>query len=273
MASSSANKNFLVTGAGRGIGRGLSRLLLRKGHRVLLVDNNAEELDHISAKLSRDGHARGSDFDIAHCDLRSPSDIRVAADAANELFDGHIDCLVNNAAYTGGVGGTPLADLTLEEWQTSIETNLTGPMLMSQACLPMLRKQDSSRVQGGSIIHMSSTRAFMSEPNNEGYSTTKAGLLGLTQAMAVSLAPQGVRVNTILPGWIHGADECKGADESGRAWEEGLSEGDHGWHLTGRVGRVEDVLKAVEYLVDAGFVTGAEVVVDGGVTRKMVYPD
>ncbi len=167
---------------------------------------------------------------------------------------------------TKGVGGQKLADLSLDDWNASIETNLTGPMLVSQACLPLLNK-------GACIIHMSSTRAFMSEPDNEPYSATKAGLLGLTQSMAVSLAPQGIRCNAILPGWINVTNECKQADESGQSWEEGLTEDDHAWHLTGRVGKVEDVLRAVEYLVESEWVTGAEIVIDGGVTRKMVYPE
>ncbi|KAK1082913.1 hypothetical protein LTR48_006665 [Friedmanniomyces endolithicus] len=230
-------KNFLISGAGRGIGRGLSRLLLQQGHRVFLLDVNKEELEHAVAKLS-----------------------------------GHLDVLINNAANTTGVGGSHLADLTLEVWNASIETNLTAPMLLSQHCLPMLQKS-ASRPHGGCIIHMSSTRAFMSEPNNEPYSATKAGLLGLTQSMAVSLAPQRIRVNAILPGWINVTDECKQADESGQKWEDGLSKDDHEWHLTGRVGRVEDVLRAVQYLCDADFATGVEMIIDGGVTRKMVYPE
>jgi NAD(P)-dependent dehydrogenase (short-subunit alcohol dehydrogenase family) len=91
--------------------------------------------------------------------------------------------------------------------------------------------------------------------------------------MAVSLAPRGVRVNAILPGWIHVEDECKEADEQGRKWEDGLSEADQAWQLTGRVGKVEDMLRAVEYLSENGGVSGTEMVVDGGVTRKMVYPE
>ena len=264
-------KNFLITGAGRGIGRGLSRLLLQKGHRVFLIDNNNEELSNTISKLSQH-HTQGRDFDAVACDLRRPDDIRSTSEIAGRLFNGHLDCLINNGAATVGVGGSHLSELSLEEWNTSIETNLTGPMLMSQSCLPMLQKH-GFRPEGGSIIHMSSTRAFMSEPNNEGYSATKAGLLGLTQSMAVSLAPQGVRVNAVLPGWINVTNECKKADESGQSWEDGLSKTDHEWHLTGRVGKVEDVVKAVEYLVDAEFVTGTEVVIDGGVTRKMVYPE
>jgi NAD(P)-dependent dehydrogenase (short-subunit alcohol dehydrogenase family) len=113
----------------------------------------------------------------------------------------------------------------------------------------------------------------MAEPDNEPYSATKSGLLGLNQSMAVSLAPRGIRSNAILPGWINVTNECKSADQSGQSWEDGLSKDDHQWHLTGRVGKVEDVLQAVEYLVEAEFVTGAEIVVDGGVTRKMVYPE
>ena len=145
-------------------------------------------------------------------------------------------------------------------------------MLMSQACLPMLRKS-SSRPTGGCIVHVSSTRAYMSEPDNEPYSSTKAGLLGLSQSMAMSLAPNGIRVNALVLGWIHVINESKQGDESGQRWEEGLSEEDQKWQLTGRVGTANDVLRAVEYLVDADGATGTEVVVDGGVTRKMVYPE
>lgn len=177
-----------------------------------------------------------------------------------------------HSQVTGGVGGLHLSNLNVDDWNNSIETNLTAPMLMSQACLPMLNKT-FARQQGGCILHISSTRAFMSEPNNEPYSATKAGLLGLSQAMAVSLADEGIRVNAILLGWINAANECKEADENGQTWEDGLSKDDQAWHLTGRVGNVEDVLRAVEYLVYADGATGSELVVDGGVTRKMVYPE
>jgi len=269
--AANGGRNFLITGAGRGIGRGLSRLLLQNGHRVFLVDVNGEELDHTAAKLAL-SHTRGKDFEAQLCDLRKPSDIRAATSRAREFFDDDLTVLVNNAANTSAVGKAHLSEISLEDWNASIEVNLTAPMLLSQSCLPMLQKS-SSKQQGGSIINMSSTRAFMSEPSNEPYSATKAGLLGLTQSMAVSLAPQGVRVNAILPGWINVANECKSADEEQLAWEDELTEEDHRWHLTGRVGKVDDILKAVEYLVDADFVSGAELVVDGGVTRKMVYPE
>lgn len=153
---------------------------------------------------------------------------------------------------------------------------------MTQACLPMLRrkreKEDYATDIYTSVINMSSTRAKQSEPNSEGYATTKAGLIGLTQALACSLAANdeyhAVSVNAILPGWINVVNESKEGDESGKGWEDGLSKEDQRWHWTGRVGKVEDILQAVEYLVSSGgFVTGQEISVDGGVTRRMVYPE
>ncbi|ROV88358.1 hypothetical protein VSDG_09421 [Cytospora chrysosperma] len=278
--------HFLVTGAGRGIGRGLSRLLLQKGHRVFLVDNNAEELFHTRDALAQQSFpAHASDpregsppkpFEALLCNLRQPGEIEKASRAASDFFAGHLDVLVNNAAVIGGANILEAdTEALAASWAASLETNLTAPLMLSRACLPMLRKGGSPGHEdaGGSIVHMSSTRAYQSESGTEGYTATKAGLLGLTHSMAVSLAPAGVRVNAILPGWIHVANECKDADEKGTRWEEGLSEDDMRWHLTGRVGKVEDVLAAVEYLTNADFVTGTEMVVDGGVTRKMVYPE
>lgn len=262
----SGAKSFFITGAGQGIGRGLSRLLLGSGHRVFMVDVNETELNHTAQLLSK-SHGRGRDFEATTCDVRQPTQIKEAVAQADKLFGSRLDCLVNNAAYTGGVGGTSLSDMTLEEWNRSLETNLTGPMLVTQACLPLLRRAR------GCVVHMSSTRAFMSEPNNEAYSTTKAGLLGLVQSMAVSLAPDGIRVSAVVPGWIHVGNECKHADEEGVKWEDGLGEEDMRWQLTGRVGKVEDVMRAVVYLAESEGVTGVEMVVDGGVTRKMVYPE
>lgn len=259
--------NFLITGAGRGIGRGLTRRLLAAGHRVFLLDSNTAELTNTITLLSRT-HKAWRDFEYSIADVTNPVQITAAVARAQDLFgaDG-LHCLVNNAAYTGGVGGLRLEDMTLAEWERSLSVNLTGPMLMTQACLPLLERA------GGCVIHMSSTRAAQSEAHNEAYSTTKAGLLGMAQSMAVSLAPRGIRVSAILPGWIHVENECKEADEEGRRWEDGLGAGDHRWHLTGRVGRVEDVVRAVVYLTENTGVTGAEMVVDGGVTRKMVYPE
>ncbi|KAM3421672.1 hypothetical protein BST61_g2057 [Cercospora zeina] len=265
-----ASRNYLITGAARGIGRGLTRLLLSKGHRVFIIDNNESELQHLTTQLSKQ-QEKSQTFSSTLCDLRQPSEIQQAVSLASDFFRGHLDVLINNAASTSSVSNAvPLADQTLEDWTAALETNLTGPFLLAQSCLPLLT---SSRPTAANIINISSTRAFMSEPNHEAYSTTKAGLLGLTQSLSVSLAPKYIRVNAILPGWINVAHECQKGDEEGMQWADGLTEEDHRWHLTGRVGKVEDVWRAVEYLVENEGVSGTEVVVDGGVTRKMVYPE
>jgi len=197
MATTKA-RNYLITGGGRGIVRGLGRLLLQSGHRVCLLDSDSDELDHHASKFD-EKHTRGRDFDIVVCNLRKPNEFESAVEQANRLFAGHLDVLINNAAHTGGVGSANAGNISLDRWNASLETNLTAPMLMSQHCLPLLSRS-GERQEGGSTITISSTRAVMSEPDNEACSTTKAGLIGVTQSMAVSLAPQVVRVNAILPG-------------------------------------------------------------------------
>ena len=97
--------------------------------------------------------------------------------------------------------------------------------------------------------------------------------LGVSCGTRRRLRANGEWIQIVELGWIHVGDECKAADEKGSKWEDGLGEEDHRWQLTGRVGKVEDVLKAVMYLAENDGVSGAEMVVDGGVTRKMVYPE
>lgn len=93
-----AANNYLITGAGRGIGRGLSRHLLQKGNRVVLIDNNVAELKNTASLLSGKGHTRGEDFETIECNLRQPSEITSAAKKTGEFFNNHLDCLINNAA-------------------------------------------------------------------------------------------------------------------------------------------------------------------------------
>lgn len=114
---------------------------------------------------------------------------------------------------------------------------------------------------GGSIINIASTRAFMSEPNSEAYAASKGGIIALTHALAVSFAPDHIQVNAISPGWIETGDYGQ------------LREIDHLQHPAGRVGRPDDIARACLYLTSEGndFITGANLVIDGGMTRKMIY--
>lgn len=181
------------------------------------------------------------------CDI---GDEAAVARAFEDLGWSDLDLLVNNGGIANPVNG-PLAELSLADWRRTVDSHLTGAFLMSRAAIPMLR-------EGASIVHMASTRAFMSEPDTEAYAASKGAIVALTHAMAISLGPK-LRVNAIAPGWISGDDDLRPED--------------HAQHPVGRVGRVEDIAKAVLYLAEAGFVTGQVLTVDGGMTKKMIYAE
>ncbi|PVH98273.1 NAD(P)-binding protein [Periconia macrospinosa] len=280
---------ILITGGARGIGRGLFRHFLRAGHSVYILDSNETELAHVrnqapswvpSASSSATPTWKASD-----CDLSDRRRIAEIVSDVRDTFDGRLDVLINNAFATPHTwsddrgmedGADQENDAVMQEWDTKIAVGLTAPFLLSRLCVPLLRagKSTPDASSPGTIINVSSTRAYQSEMNHEAYSAAKAGILGLGQAMAVSLGHRyGIRVNAIVPGWIHVENENEAADEKGMEWEEGLGKEDQEWHPAGRVGKVEDVVRAVEYLVGNGFATGQEITLDGGVGRKMVYPE
>jgi NAD(P)-dependent dehydrogenase (short-subunit alcohol dehydrogenase family) len=177
---------------------------------------------------------------------------RAVADTVGQF--GRLDAVVSNA---GIMIRKPIGALTLAEWNRVIDTNLTATFLLVRAAERALHKAK------GAIVTVASTRALMSEPNTESYSATKGGLVALTHALALSLGPD-VRVNCVSPGWIETKDH--GA----------LRQKDHAQHPTGRVGKPQDIAEIVGWLIDAkcsGFVTGANFVVDGGMTRKMIYEE
>ncbi|KAK4985394.1 hypothetical protein LTR50_006010 [Elasticomyces elasticus] len=238
-------------------------------------------------EVGRGGEGKEKEFGSALCDLRDREQIREVVGRVGEFFGGRLDVLINNAmalphTWSGSKQISDASATVEEEWDAKLAVGLTAPFLLSRLCLPLLSRDNThpasssspSPSNPGTIINISSTRAHQSEPDSEAYATAKAGLLGLTHALAISLGPRhGIRVNAILPGWIHVLDECAEGDGRGREWEEGLTDEDARWHPVGRVGRAEDVARAVGFLVESGFVTGAEIVVDGGVGRKMVYPE
>ena len=227
-------KAALVTGGSRGIGKAIAHSLLLRGYRVAVAD-------------VQPGAAAGIVF--RRCDVSRESDVRNAVRAVLREF-GRLDVLVNNAGLTGPAD-PPVERLRLEAWNRRIAVNLTGPFLMAKHCAAHLRRTR------GAIVNIASTRALQSEPDTEAYSASKGGLVALTHALAMSLGPL-VRVNCISPGWIARAP---------------VGKKDHAQHPAGRVGRPEDVAELVAYLVSAraGFMTGQNIVLDGGMTRKMIY--
>jgi NAD(P)-dependent dehydrogenase (short-subunit alcohol dehydrogenase family) len=242
----------LITGAAGGIGHHLVRAYAENGANVAATDlpgRGGEERIH---ELTGDGGL--ARFFAA--DLRKPQEIDGLFAAANAAF-GVVDILINNAGY--GVTKSPL-ELSVEEWDGVLETNLRGTFLCSREAAKQWKEQGGS----GSIVNIASTRALQSEANTEAYAASKGGIVALTHALAVSFGGFGVRVNAISPGWI----------ETGN--RESLRPEDHDQHPSGRVGAPEDIARACFYLTDPAndFVTGINLVVDGGMTRKMIYePD
>lgn len=244
-----SNRVVVVTGAGNGIGKAVSRDYAERGAFVVVVDVN-EEAGGRQAEAIRE--AGGSALFVP-ADVRKEADIVALMRQAAAAF-GTIDALINNAGVSRW---KPVYELSADEWDDVIGTNLRGAFLCAREAAKAMRGNKN----GGAIVNIASTRSLMSEPNSEAYAASKGGIVALTHALAVSLGPDRIRVNCISPGWI----ETGGYD--------GLRPVDHAQHPAGRVGRPDDIARACRYLTDPGndFVTGAHLVIDGGMTRKMIY--
>ena len=173
------------------------------------------------------------------------------------------DVLINNA---GIMRRSPFLELSPEDFDRVLAINLRGTFLCSQE----VARRMIEAGKGGAIINIASTRAFMSEPGTEAYTASKGGIVSLTHGMAISLGPYGIRVNCISPGWI----ETRDWQYSARAQTPVHSERDRMQHPVGRVGRPDDIAEACMFLAEsAGFMTGQNIISDGGMTRKMIYEE
>lgn len=264
-------KHIIISGAAQGIGRCLARHFLQRGHRVFILDVNEDELIHTATV-----HLKpylNKDLGYALCNLRSIDEIRATTKKAADFFNGRIDVLINN----GGISvphwkdnATMEDQSTIDQWIAYVETNLTAPFALSQACIPYMKVSAEEELRklkgpGPCIIHVSSFRMLQSDPNQEGYASTKSGLMGLTHSMAVSMAELGIRVNLIAPGRIRVAHESKQGDEKGKEWQ--IEGDDVEKHAANRAGKPEDIAECAEWLIGAGFVNGEHITVDGGATK------
>jgi NAD(P)-dependent dehydrogenase (short-subunit alcohol dehydrogenase family) len=242
------NKVVIVTGAGRGIGRCIAITYASEGAKVVIA-----EKDEITGKETEIIiRSAGHEAIFIETDVCQPDDILNLVSQTIKHYK-RIDILINNAAISNWK--SPY-DLSVDEWDEVINTNLRSTFLCSRETAKYMKQNG-----GGSIVNISSTRAFMSEPNSEAYAATKGGIAALTHAMAASLATDNIQVNCVSPGWIETGDYMK------------LKENDHKQHFSGRVGIPADIARACLYLTsqENNFINGTNIIIDGGMTRKMIY--
>jgi NAD(P)-dependent dehydrogenase (short-subunit alcohol dehydrogenase family) len=246
-------KNILITGGAQGIGKAIVLKCLDQSCSPIILDNNTKALEKLTVELSEDKY-----FRTYTCDVSNEKDVlKVRHDLTEQNIRLH--GIINNA---GVMLEKPMEELDFSEWKKVIDINLSGTFLISKHMHPLLENRE------GSIINMCSTRAFMSEPNTEAYAASKGGIYSLTHAMAMSLGPK-IRVNCISPGWI---DVRSFRPSVGKAVEP-YDKKHHTQHPAGRIGDPYDVAEMVLYLLSekASFITAQNFVVDGGMTRKMIY--
>jgi len=251
-------KVLAITGGAQGIGRAVAFRFAKAGYAVSIADPDEDAGLEAVRKVGEMG-AKGIFVraDVAHGDQVENWIVQTSGQL------GCPDVLVNNA----GVGHrVPFLELSAADFDRVIAVNLRGTFLCSQAAA----RRMVERGQGGAIVNIASTRAFMSEPGTEAYTASKGGIVALTHGMAVSLGPHGIRVNCVSPGWI----ETRDWQYSARAQKPEHTERDRMQHPVGRVGTPGDIAEACLFLAEqAGFMTGQNVTIDGGMTVKMIYAE
>ncbi len=250
------NKTVIVTGGGQGIGRAVSRVFAAEGAKVVIADIDEE------AGLENEKFIKSSGLEASFIktDVSDTASVRsMVTETLGKYNTVHI--LVNNAAVSG-FGN--IFEISTDQWDKAISVNLSGMYYCAKFCAPFMRDQ-----KYGNIINIASTRAFMSEPDTEPYSASKGGIFALTHALAISLGQYGIRVNSVSPGWI----DVSSWKKSSAAKQEILSQQDHKQHPAGRVGVPADIAQACLFLASdkSGFITGENLTIDGGMTKKMIY--
>ena len=242
-------RRVFVTGAGHGIGRAIVEAFAAVGDQVAFCDIDVERGEAVATATG----ARFFALDV--CD-------KVALEGAvQSLLDewGDIDIIVNNVGISDF---EPITATSVEHFERVINTNLRSAFITSRM-LAMHRKKIGATNPYGRIINLCSTRYLQSEAGSEAYAASKGGIWSLTHALAVSLAPYHITVNCIAPGWISVNED------------EVLRPEDHAFHLSGRVGKAEDIAHTCLFLCNpkSDFINGQCITADGGTTKMMIYPD
>ena len=247
-----AGSKAVITGGSKGIGRAIANALADEGCNVAICARNAEEVDAAVADLSAKGvTAFGQSVDVGDGDA-----LKAWVQASAEALGG-IDCLVSNVSGGGAQGD--------DSWRRHLEHDLLGAVRMVEAAMPSLEASDNA-----SICMISTTAALEKFMQAGPYNAIKAGLLNYSGALSQDLAPKGIRVNAVSPGPIF---------IEGGAWDNIKQHMTAFYDATladiplGRMGSAEEVAAQIAFLASplAGFTTGTNVVIDGGITKRIQY--
>ena len=246
-------KVAVVTGGASGIGAATLRRLANEGAKVVCADIDEERGNELVANLGRDGAAAS----FAHCDVGELSQVEAAVDVAVESYGG-LDIMHNNAAWSGGGW---VADIDPEDWDRSIRIMLTGVFYGCRAAIPAMLERG-----GGAIVNTASIEAFGGEMLASPYVTAKAGVVNFTRNVAIEYGRKGIRANSICPGIVETPMFDLMAMFARRSREE-MAE----LNSLGRVIQPEEIASCVAFLCsdDASAITGAALVVDGGITASL----
>lgn len=236
----------LVTGASQGIGRACALVLAAAGAKVALCARNEEKLRQVGAEIAD----QGGEAAVFKMDVASEEEIKAVAKAVLAHF-GKIDILVNNAGVTRD---QLVMRMKRADWDDVVNTNLTGPFLLTQAVIGSMLKQ-----RWGRIINITSIFGQIGQAGQANYASSKAGLIGLTMAVAREVASRSITVNAVAPGWIETAMTSVLSDELKQKMSAVVP--------LGRTGTDMDVAHAVKFLAseEAGYITGEVLKVNGGI--------
>ena len=249
-------KSAIVTGGALGIGRATCELLAREGARVAIVDLRDAEGKELADAIAREGGAAR----YWRADVASESDVRQVFQEIGEAF-GRIDVLVNNAGISGS--GKPTHELTEEEWDRVQAVNVKGVFFCTKHAIPWML-----RAGGGSIVNLSSIYGLVGAPDAPPYHASKGAVRLMSKTDALLYAKQGIRVNSVHPGFIWTPMVEKFLRSQGDVAQ--LRRGLDALHPVGRIGEPEEVAWGILYLAsdESKFVTGSELVIDGGYTAR-----
>ncbi len=244
-------RTALITGASKGLGKAMAMALAAEGARVGLVSRDAALLDGVAAEICK----AGGRADVFRADVTSEEQVRAVEQRVAAEY-GKVNILINNAGINVR---KPVTEFSLDEWRSVMDTNVTAAFLMCRSIVPHMTGNGYGR-----ILNMTSIMSWVSLPGRAAYSASKAALLGMTRALALELAPEGITCNGISPGPF-ATEMNRPLIENREANAQFLAN-----IPLARWGKVEEIGQLAVYLCseEAGFITGTDILIDGGWTAR-----